>query len=148
MADVIWVGVPDMRTRIGDRVVTFRFAFEVIEAWRFEEASVTAGAQSSARSVQLEKIGKIGRGGEVDGIEAETGHFAGDVMFEWSCLRMGVMFACFGARTYNNSGCTVLNTLKFLERKSRRPNKRELQKSRRDKGFHSCGGEIVAYSQC
>ena len=43
----------------------------------FEEASVTAGVQSSGRSVQLEKIGTIGRGGEVDGIEleAETSNF-------------------------------------------------------------------------
>ena len=50
--------------------------------WWFEEASATAGAQSSGRSVQLEKIGKIGRAGEVDGIEAETGKFAGDAMFD------------------------------------------------------------------
>ena len=59
MADVIWQGVPDRRMRMGERTVTFSF-----EVWGFEEASVTTGVQSSGRSVQLEKIGKIGRGGE------------------------------------------------------------------------------------
>ena len=66
MVDVIWQGVPDKRIRIGERAVTFRFTFAV---WGFEEASVTAGVQSSGRSVQLEKIRKIDRSGEVDGTE-------------------------------------------------------------------------------
>ena len=54
MADVIWEGVPD---RVRERAVTFRF-----EVCGLEEA--------------------IRRGGEVDSIEAETGNFIVDAMFD------------------------------------------------------------------
>ena len=65
---------------------------------------------------------------------------------------MGVMFACFGPCTFNKSGCTVLNTLKFLKeeigetKQERVAEIKARQNEGNDECFHSCGGEIVADS--
>ena len=85
MADaIVWQGVPDRRTRIGERAVTVNFAFEV---WGVEEASATAGAQSSGRRVQLEKIGQIGRDGQVMALK-QTGILVGDAKFDWEPVEL------------------------------------------------------------
>ena len=89
---------------------------------------MSAGQQSSGWSVQLEKTGKIGRGGEVGGIEVETGNFVGDAMFDREPVELfeNGSNVCMFWSTYIKSGFTVSEHAEVFEG----GNRGELQKSR------------------